>query len=177
MRLGAIILAGGASSRMGADKAILDWGGRRAVDLVVGLAKAAGAVDLVVAGGDLGWPFVDDGGGGPVGGLLAGARAIPDMTRALALAVDAPTLAGADLEPLVLAPAPGAAFLGFPLPMVIDLAAIPSNAEDSWPLERLIERAGLARLLAPTRAHSRLKGANTPAERDELLRAWRDDPA
>jgi molybdopterin-guanine dinucleotide biosynthesis protein A len=40
-RFEAVILAGGASSQMGADKALLDWGGARAVDLVAGLAQGA----------------------------------------------------------------------------------------------------------------------------------------
>lgn len=179
MSLGAVILAGGASSRMGADKASLDWDGERAVDRVAALARAAGAKTVVVAGGDFGWPYVDDGGAGPVGGVLAGFALLADqgVTRALALAVDAPTLTLADLAPLIAAPAPGAAFVGFPLPMAIALDAVPPDAETSWPLERLIEGAGLSRPPAPVGAHTRLRGANTPAERAELLRVWRDRPA
>ena len=147
------------------------------MDLVADLASAAGASSLVVAGGDFGWPFVDDGGKGPVGGVLAGLARLPGAARALVLAVDAPTLTPADLAALVAAPAPGAAYLGFPLPMAIDLAAVPQEALSSWPLARLIERAGLTSLPAPTDAHARLRGANTPAERDDLLRAWRAGPA
>ena len=178
-RFGAVILAGGASSRMGADKALLDWDGARAVDLVVGLARAAGAAATLVAGGDLGWPFVDDGGAGPVGGLLAGVRRLAGngLTRAVVLAVDAPTLSIADIAPLIAAPPPGAAYQGFPLPLAIAMAALPGEAEAAWPLERLIERAGLSRLLAPENARARLKGANTPAEKAELLKAWRAKPA
>ena len=37
MSLGALILTGGASSRMGEDKALLEWGGVRAVDRLVAL--------------------------------------------------------------------------------------------------------------------------------------------
>ena len=175
--LGAVILAGGASSRMGEEKALLGWGGRRAIDLVADLTRAVGASELVVAGGDFGLPFVDDGGGGPVGGLLAGVQALAGVSRVLVLAVDAPTLKAADLAPLINAPPPGAAFAGFPLPIVIELAATPPDAQASWPLKRLIERAGLARLAAPADARARLKGANTPAERDELLRTWQARPA
>jgi molybdopterin-guanine dinucleotide biosynthesis protein A len=36
--LGAIILCGGGSRRMGRDKALLDWGGERAIDRVAALA-------------------------------------------------------------------------------------------------------------------------------------------
>jgi molybdopterin-guanine dinucleotide biosynthesis protein A len=164
---------------MGADKARLDWDGARAVDLVAKLARAAGAASVVVAGGDLGWPFVDDGGAGPVGGVLAGVRRLAEdsVMRALVLAVDAPTLKVGDIAPLIAAPSPGAAYQGFPLPMAIDIADLPADAEASWPLERLIDRAGLRRLAAPDEARTRLRGANTPAEQDELLRAWRARPA
>jgi molybdopterin-guanine dinucleotide biosynthesis protein A len=173
MRLGALILVGGASARMGEDKAQLDWGGRRGVDLAADLASAAGAQAIVTAGGDYGLPFVDDPikGAGPVGGVIAGgARLVAEgLSHALILAVDAPSLELADIAPLLAAPDPGAAFTGFPAPAVIALDALPADASPDWPLRRLVERAGLAWLTPPPRAALRLRGANTPGERAILL--------
>ncbi len=166
MTLNAIILAGGASSRMGEDKALLVWDGVRAVDRVVALAKAAGADAVIVSGGDYGHPFVPDpeADAGPVAGILAA------MTgeRLLILAVDAPTIAVPDLTLLLAADGPGAAYEGLPLPMVIERSAIPPEAQGSWPLRRLVERAGLAALPVPGGAMARLRGANTPEELERL---------
>ena len=166
--LGAIILCGGASRRMGRDKAALDWGGRRAVDRAADLARSVGAQALVTAGADLGLPWVADdaAGAGPVGGVLAGARAL-GTARLLVLAVDAPTITPSDLAPLL---AKGGCYEGLPVPMVLDAAALPPDAEAGWPLRRLVERAGLRALPVPDGALARLRGANTPEERDELLR-------
>jgi molybdopterin-guanine dinucleotide biosynthesis protein A len=174
LRLGAAILAGGASSRMGMDKATRLWDGVRAVDRVAALARAVGAQVVVTVGGkDYGPPFVPDPVplGGPVGGLLAGAAALSatGCDRALILAVDAPTLQADDLAPLRDAPAPGAAYRGNPLPMVIGLAALPPDAAPGWPLQRLVERAGLAQLDCQPERALRLRGANTPAEWAALL--------
>jgi molybdenum cofactor cytidylyltransferase len=47
----AIVLAAGASSRMGRPKALLDVGGRAAVDVVCATLRAAGADDVVVVVG------------------------------------------------------------------------------------------------------------------------------
>jgi len=160
--LGAIILCGGASRRMGRDKAVLDWNGVRAVDRVAALAKAVGAEALVTAGADLGLPWVpdDEAFAGPVGGVLAGARAL-GTARLLVLAVDAPTVTTADLAPLL---AVGGYYEGLPAPMVVDAAALPADAEPGWPLRRLVERAGLVSLPVPEGAMTRLRGANTPEE-------------
>jgi molybdopterin-guanine dinucleotide biosynthesis protein A len=173
--LGAVILAGGASARMGTDKALIDWAGERAIDRVAALAQSAGADVIVIAGADLGWPFINDGGQGPVGGVLAGAAWLAErnISRALVLAVDAPIVTKGDLRPLLDAPAPGAAYAGLPLPMVMDLAALPGGTEPSWPLERLIERARLFRPEPAADARARLRGANTPAERAALLKSWK----
>jgi molybdopterin-guanine dinucleotide biosynthesis protein A len=175
--LGAVILVGGQSSRMGQDKALVDWAGRRALDLVVDLARAAGAESILTAGGDYGLPFVDDleSGRGPAGGVIAGVAHLASlgMTRALLLAVDAPTIEAADLAPLLEVPPPGAAFHGLPLPAVLDIAALPPDAAPDWPLRRLFDRAGIAAAPLPAGAGPRLRGANTPAERDALLLAWR----
>jgi molybdopterin-guanine dinucleotide biosynthesis protein A len=174
--LAAAILVGGASSRMGMDKAAQDWRGQRAVDWVADLARAGGASQVITAGGDYGLPFAADPTplAGPVAGVMAAAAKLraEGFTRILLLAVDAPTLTPADLAPLLAAAAPGAAYNGFPLPFVSDLAALPSDAEDVWPLRRLAERAGLAALPCPPAVARRLRGANSPAERAALLADW-----
>lgn len=170
---GVLILTGGGSRRMGRDKAALDWDGVRAVDRLAALARDLGAEQVLTVGADHGLPFIPDPepGAGPVGGVLAGAAALraTGLMRALVLAVDAPTLTARDLAPLLAADAPGAAFEGLPLPMVLELAALPHDAEAGWPLRRLVERAGLAVVTRPAEAEARLRGANTPEEMAELL--------
>jgi len=165
--LGAIILCGGGSRRMGRDKALLDWDGLRAVDRVAALARGVGAEALVTAGADLGLPWVpdDEAGAGPVGGVLAGAKAL-GTERLLVLAVDAPTLRAEDLAPLLVA---GGCYEGLPVPMVVEASALPADAQAGWPLRRLVERAGLVALPVPEGAMARLRGANTPEERSSLL--------
>jgi len=180
MVLGAIILTGGAGSRMGADKATLDWAGRRAVDRVADLAAAAGArIVLTVGVRDYGLPLILDDApfGGPAGGVLAGAPALAQAgcERMLVLAVDAPTIRVADLLPLIDCEGPGAAFEGLHLPVVVDITALPPDAQAGWPLARLLERAGVARPACPPPARLRLRGANTPEERvwlDAELAEW-----
>ncbi len=174
MPLHVIILTGGASRRMGTDKAELAWDGLRAVDRLAALARSLGAARILTAGeGDYGLERVRDPAphSGPVAGVLAGLAALKDQPgRVLVLAVDAPTLTAADLAPLLAAPARGAAYVGLPLPMVLDPANTPADARDDWPLRRFVERAGLAQLPADPPVENRLRGANTPEERDRLLR-------
>lgn len=170
--LGAMILSGGAASRMGQDKALLDWAGQRAIDRVAAVAAACGAsVVYSVGPTDYGLPFVADDQGGPVGGVLAGAAALRarGCTRALILAVDAPTLTAADLVPLLTAEGPGAAYDDLHLPLVLDLAAIPPDAPAGMPLKNLIALTCATRLPVPAGARARLRGANTLDERAALL--------
>jgi molybdopterin-guanine dinucleotide biosynthesis protein A len=174
MTIGAIILVGGASSRMGRDKAGLLWEGERAVDRLAALARAMGAIALVTAGrSDFGLPRVDDeeAGGGPVAGLAAGFRALREAGchRGLALAVDAPTVTAADLAPLLAASLPGAAYEGLNLPLVVSLEGTPPAMPAGSAVKAFIAAAGLARLSCPPGAALRLRGANTPQERGALL--------
>ncbi|MBX3484033.1 NTP transferase domain-containing protein [Phenylobacterium sp.] len=172
MTLGAAILTGGASSRMGADKAALDWAGARAVDRAAALARAVGASVVVTVGGpDYGLPSVADEGGGPAAGVVAAGLALAarGCDRVLILAVDAPTIRPGDLAPLLAAPGVGAAYEGLHMPLVVDPAALPARAPGGA-LGRMLEAIGPARLPCPPDAALRLRGANTPAEREALLR-------
>ncbi len=179
---GALVLTGGGSTRMGADKAVMDWLGLTAVERVAALAAAAGAEPVFTVGmRAYGLPHLrdDEAGAGPVGGVLAGARALlaAGRPRALVLAVDAPTLRLEDLRPLLANPGAGAAYDGLHLPMVVTLNALPSDARVDWPIGRLVERAGLIRLPCGEAARQRIRGANTPEEREALLNQLREDLA
>lgn len=178
--LGAMILVGGTSSRMGADKATQDWGGRRAVDRVAEVARMAGANPVLTVGGrDLGLPYVaeEEAPGGPVAGICAGARALrrAGVGHALVLATDAPTIQPADLQRLLSAPTPGAAYAHLHFPMVLRLAEVPAEAQPGWSVARLITAMGLNLIEAGPDAARRLRGANTPRERAALLEALQED--
>ena len=181
--LGAMILTGGGSTRMGVDKATQLWAGVSAVERVAALAAAVGASPVITVGGaPHGLAHVRDEPplGGPVGGVLAGAAHLraAGCTRILVLAVDAPTLQAGDLAPLIAADAPGAAYEGLHLPLVASLSALPADAEAGWPLARLAERAGLARPSCAAEVAARIRGANTLDERNALLACIpRDDSA
>lgn len=164
---------------MGADKARLDWRGVSAIDRLVALSHGLGIQMVLTAGADHGLPAVLDAtpGAGPCGGILAAAQRLraAGFVRGLVVAVDAPTVIASDIRPLLEARSPGAAYEGLPLPMVVDLAAIPAATEAQWPLQRLVQAAGLAVLPCSDEAKPRLRGANTPEERRRLLAAW-DSP-
>jgi molybdopterin-guanine dinucleotide biosynthesis protein A len=158
---------------MGTDKARLDWDGTPALDRLVVLSRELGIDRVLTAGADHGLPAVLDAkpGEGPCGGILAAALRLraDGYDRALIVAVDAPTLLASDIQPLMAAGGPGAAYEGLPLPMVIDLAVIPAATEAGWPLKRLVQTAGLAVLPCSEQARPRLRGANTPEEHLRLL--------
>ncbi len=174
VRLGVAILVGGASRRMGSDKALLDWGGMRAVDRCAALGTAMGAEHVLTAGGDYGLDFVPDPTpqAGPVAGLLTAAERFAELglSHVLALAVDAPTLTALDLRPLLEASS-GAYFDGFPLPLYAPIAALDFSAPPDWPLRRLVARCGLQTLACAPGLAERLRGANTPEERLALVQA------
>ncbi len=172
-RLGGLVLAGGSSRRMGEDKALLDWGGRRAIDRVFDLAASVCGDRVLVSGRDYGLPFVADPYplAGPAAGILAGAAALraQGCTTLLVLAVDAPTLEPADLAPLLEGSGAGAFYAGLPIPMVATIDALPFDAPGDWPLRRLVETAGLTVLDCPPQVQLRARGANDDAERAALL--------
>lgn len=89
-----VVLAGGASRRMGSDKALLAVDGERLVDRAVRVLRACCDDVIVAAGpsrrlGGLGVPQTRDGGRGPLDGIVAGLEAAEHELVAV-LAVDLP---------------------------------------------------------------------------------------
>jgi molybdenum cofactor guanylyltransferase len=98
--IGGVILAGGRSRRMGADKATLDWNGRPLVEHVAAVVRGAvdGPVIVVAAAGQALPPGLEtvrdaQGGVGPLMGLLTGLEALAGQVEvAYVCAVDLPFL-------------------------------------------------------------------------------------
>jgi molybdopterin-guanine dinucleotide biosynthesis protein A len=113
-----VVLAGGASTRMGSDKAFVVVGGRPMAAIAVDALVAAGAGEVLAVGGDrdrlagLGCVAVPDRwpGAGPLAGLVT-ALSVAAFELVAVLACDLPRVTAAAVSVVVgaLAGAPGAA--------------------------------------------------------------------
>jgi molybdopterin-guanine dinucleotide biosynthesis protein A len=105
-----VVLAGGASTRMGADKALVEVGGRALVTVAAEALADGGATRVVVVGGDapafaaLGLDTLADGhpGDGPLGGIITALRAATDPV-VMVLACDMPMVDGPTVGAIVAA--------------------------------------------------------------------------
>ncbi len=90
-----LVLAGGRSSRMGTDKALLYWRGRTLLEWAVErLEEVVGAGRVIVSGKGKGSLSVADQVAelGPLGGISAVSMGLPDESRILVIPVDMPLL-------------------------------------------------------------------------------------
>lgn len=130
----AIILAGGRSSRMGQDKALLQLAGQSQLSRTVALAKAAGCDQILISRNQPGFIYDLYPGAGPLAGIQAALSQV-HAPSCLLLPVDTPLL-----EPQLLALLwryPCASFEASPLP-----AVIPNNsAVRQWLLQQLQQAA------------------------------------
>jgi molybdenum cofactor guanylyltransferase len=175
-----VVLAGGRSQRMGADKAGLIWKGRRLLDHAVALLTAAGCSRVVVSGDHAGYEHIQDRypERGPLGGLTSVAEQVV-QTRWLVVAVDQPLLDRRILHLLLDGLLVGAElgrqvcrFGEEPLPMALLVTA----ATRQWMHSAVTGRAGhrslkglqdclrIHALPADAEMRARLVGANTPEQ-------------
>lgn len=102
--IAAIVLVGGASSRMGADKASLVVDGEAMADRVVRVLEQCGITEVVVAGTDA-VPDAVPGRSGPLAGVVGGWRALRSRGSAAevvaVLACDLPSLSATVVQALV----------------------------------------------------------------------------
>lgn len=180
-----VVLAGGRSQRMGADKARLLWQGRPLIEHQIALLQASGCERVLVSGGYSAYPHVRDRWPqrGPLGGLASVAAEAPE-TRWLVLAVDQPLL---DVEMLrslrfglEAAIERGRGLCRFgeeQLPMAMQMSAeirrwmenALKGAGSGASIKHLQERLRIYTLPADAGVRARLRGANTPDEWQALL--------
>jgi molybdopterin-guanine dinucleotide biosynthesis protein A len=186
-----VVLAGGRSSRMGRDKALLTFRGERLVDRAARALAQAGADEVVVSrpAGAGEWPaglccVADEAPfAGPLAGLAAVARARPGAEFLLALAVDQPLLGPLQLGRLVAVargttPPMAASYAGEPLPLLVrsgpglraalERLLAPGSAGGGASLRALLAAVGAAQLPLPEAERGVLANVNTPQELEEL---------
>src|SRR5437868_6031867 len=105
----ALLLTGGASSRMGTDKATLVIGGERLCGRAARLLRAVADPVFEVGPGHTDLPRADEGPErrGPLAAVAAGAAALPAGVPAIVLAVDMPAVNDALLRALAEHPSAG----------------------------------------------------------------------
>ncbi|WP_238382918.1 molybdenum cofactor guanylyltransferase [Cognatilysobacter segetis] len=167
-----IVLAGGRSSRMGVDKALLMLDGRSLLDTAIARLREAGAEQVLVSGERPAHAGVPDrtAGLGPVGGLASVMAACPDGA-AVVVPVDMPRLSPGALRRLVdaLDTARAVYFDGHPLPcgLRVDdatraaIAACVAAAPHGPALRSLLRGLGAVTLQATDAAD--FENVNTPA--------------
>ena len=130
-----LVLAGGQSSRMGRDKALLEWQGRPLFQHMKSVLEQAGICRVFLSGAQCGEEALVDliPGKGPLSGIHAVLPHVPDGSRLLVVPVDMPLLPAEAITRLVDSePASGTPlhYDGFPLPWLL-----PVNAELRQQLE------------------------------------------
>ncbi|MGV8961403.1 MAG: molybdenum cofactor guanylyltransferase [Stenotrophomonas sp.] len=173
-----LVLAGGRSSRMGRDKAMLSWQGRPLLEHMIALLTAAGAARVIVSGDYPHYGGIVDTvpGCGPLAGLASAAAQLDDG-QLLVVPVDMPCLSVALLHRLISAPAaPGVHFDAQMLPMRMQLdtrsraalAQLLSSGSAQRSLRALQSMLGFHAISAPADILTGLRNCNTPAQWKEL---------
>ena len=127
-RFAGAVLTGGASRRMGTDKALVEVDGMAMAGRVAGALASAGGQPVIAVGGDadrladLGLAVAPDRwpGEGPLGGIVTalGALADPEVPIVVAAACDLPALTSSLVAALVAALAEAPSTVGATLPVV-----------------------------------------------------------
>lgn len=173
-----IVLAGGLSSRMGRDKALLPWQGRTLLEHMQRVLQQAGARRVWISGDYPAFGGVPDRVArcGPLGGLYSVAMQMPDGP-AWVVPVDAPRMTPALLQQLHAGEGSSCTvFAGEPLPMRLQIddhcrRVLQDLVDD--PLARrslraLQERLGVTRLPLAAEDRALLLNCNTPSEWESI---------
>lgn len=164
-----VVLAGGRSSRMGQNKALLDYKGQPLIQHMIDILQETGLTDIVISGTVEGYTCLPDDtpAAGPVEGLRSVLRNKPGYRGYLVVPVDMPLLSPQVLR-LLLAQEQGGYFIGSPLPAYLVPPFTPCchNA-----VQGFLDAQGYYPVDLPASWESSMKNTNTPQEWNEVLSA------
>lgn len=167
-RVAGIVLAGGQSSRMGQDKALLEWQGQSLIDGARTLLAEAGCSRIHVSGrADLSDGFADrEAGCGPAAAMIDGLDRIDgDADVCVFIPVDMPRLAATDLESLIVrATNRPVVWQDQPLPAAIPLHVPRPGRNDYRSVRGLLRHLGAEYLPRLDGQDGRFANINTPGD-------------
>lgn len=166
-RIAGIVLAGGKSSRMGRDKALLTFKGQPLIKHMLDILYGLGLKDVFVSGAFAGYPCIPDEtpANGPVQGINSVLRNKPGYQGYLFVPVDMPLLSPQALH-LLLQQEQGGYFIDFPLPAYLVPPFTPSNRTS---VQGFLDAQGIYPVALPPALEEGMKNTNTPQEWQEAL--------
>lgn len=157
-----IVLAGGRSSRMGQNKALLSWQGKPMIEHMIDTLQQLGIKRILISGAIEGYDTIIDKRpfSGPAMALADIIGAYSEFKGFLCVPVDMPLLSPAMLRMLSDYPQ-GACFAGYPLPAYFPFSSDISPAES---VNELAEKMGISRIPLLPHWENLMLNANTPQE-------------
>jgi len=164
-----IVLAGGRSSRMGHNKAFLEFKGKPLVEHMLDVLQSVGLKDVFVSGHVEGYPcIVDDAPfSGPAEAIKSTLKKIPGYKGYLFVPVDMPFLKSQTLQ-VLLAQEYGGYFIKWPLPAYL---TPPFSLTNSVSAHDFLAAQGIYPVSLPQDFEEDMKNINTPQEWEEALKA------
>jgi len=168
-KIAGVVLAGGESSRMGRDKALLDYNGKPLLDHMIGLLKQAGFDDIYVSGDLDGYRCIPDSAPheGPAYAIVGVLEHLDHYDGVLFVPVDMPLLS-IDALRLLIREEKGGFFKGSPLPAFIPKL---SHKKPANSVKALLENLHIYYLILPPELEQCMTNTNTPEEWKEALHA------
>lgn len=167
-KIAGVVLAGGRSSRMGEDKALLNYNGRSLLDHMIGILNKTGLRNIYVSGNFEGYSCIPDSAPheGPAQAISDVLVELKDYDGVLFVPIDMPLLR-IDLLHLLLNQKSGAYFTGFPLPAFIVTSCV---RDCSKSVKSLLIDMDIPSITLPSDLEICMTNTNTPDEWQEVLR-------
>ena len=168
-KIAGVVLAGGKSSRMGQNKALLDYNGQPLLVHMIEILKQAGLEDIYVSGDLKGYRCIPDNAPheGPAHAIVDVLKALDNYDGVLFVPVDMPLLS-AEMLKLLIREKKGGYFMGSPLPVLITEACFEKPAKS---VKALLESLRVYPIILPPELEDCMINTNTPQEWARVLRA------